>query len=568
VRRHAPSLVAFALTLACLSVFWSHATPHLCYPNYWHPGDSGHGVYTAWQVSIGRVLYRDIFDYRFPLSFFVYGPLLQLGGRSLLFMQALTILPVAISAGLLALAVVRAGGSRVVAALGAPIPALIAFAVWPYPYPAWLAWPLAAGALAVLARSTEDRGALCKAGVLLSLSALVLQAQGVPLAFGITLGLFVAARGRRLRTAVWFAGGGLLALVPFLLYFAVHGALSDLVWHTVTWPTTYYYNGAIRGTGLFAGVREYYERRGLCQVGPLSRLYDLSVLGAAGLPTVGAVAAAFALLRRRADVFLTALALGALFVYLPNLRPAMSDNPHFAFAALVPAAALLVVVGRGPRLGHWIIGALALALVLVYADRARRFGPYRARYLDFDAFAARYWKVEPIVRLTVPGDRVVVLPYGGWEYLLSHRESGIPHTWLFPDYRFVPESEFRRATRVLAERDPALLVFREKAIEEYLFRADPTLPERYFWNGLGWERRGLAHATLPPTYGPLALRQTDNRLEGTLDGKALVGSVRGTRVFLSGAGEQLWLTLREDGVLIGTRNGKPFRAAPAGSSAP
>ena len=565
MRRFWPVLVAFALTAVCLSVFWSYATPHLCYPRYWHPGDSGHGIYNAWQVTIGRVLYRDIFEYRFPLYFFLFGPFLQATGHSLVALQAATILGMAAVAALLAFAFVRAGSDEWIAALGAPVAPLLAFAAWPFPYPPWLEWLFAAGAIAMLA---GEKPRFFVAGVLAGLAGLSLQAQGVPLAVGLTVGIFLCSPGRRLAATGRFVAGGLATVLPFVVYFAATGALGDLVWNTITWPTTYYYNGAIRGTGLFAGVREYFEKRGHCQAGPISRLYDASIYGLSALPTAGAVVAAatlirIALRRQHAELFLGALACAALATYLPNLRPELSDNPHFAFASLASIALLVALAHRAGSYGLVAVVAVSLALVAIHADRAYRFEPFQRRYLDFDDYAARYWKVDRLTSLTEPGDRIVHAPYGGWEYLLSGRESGIPNTWIFADYRFVPPSTWERAAKVMREREPTLLVFKEKAVEQYLFRADPTIPDRYFWNGMGWEKRDLPHGEVAGVWqggecGKLRLTQESNRLTGWIEKTDVVGSVRGSRVYLVGGPEELLLHL-DGGALIGTRNGRSCR---------
>jgi hypothetical protein len=266
--------------------------------------------------------------------------------------------------------------------------------------------------------------------------------------------------------------------------------------------------------------------------------------------------------RRRAELLLGAVACAALATFLPNLRPELSDNPHLAFASLAPILLLCLLVARAGRPALIAVLVVAALLVAVHVDRAVRFGPFQRRYLDFDGYVARYWRVDRLTQLTEPGDLVVHAPYGGWEYLLSGRESGIPNTWIFADYRFVPPETFARAARVLAERQPALLVFKEKSVEQYFFKADPTIPERYFWNGMGWERNGLPHADVAGRWqgdcGALEIRQAENRIEGRFDEKNLVGSVRNRRVYLSGSGEDLLLHL-DGGALIGTRNGRPCR---------
>src|SRR5262249_58198876 len=106
-----------------------------------------------------------------------------------------------------------------------------------------------------------------------------------------------------------------------------------------------------------------------------------------------------------------------------------ADKARLGQAGLAPAAALLMVGARAPRpvrvLCRALVWALAAVLAFVYVDRALRYGAFQARFADYDGFVKRYVGAQWLEDLTVPGDTIVVMPYGGLQYLTARRESGI-----------------------------------------------------------------------------------------------------------------------------------------------
>jgi hypothetical protein len=230
------------------------------------------------------------------------------------------------------------------------------------------------------------------------------------------------------------------------------------------------------------------------------------------------------------------------------------------------------VAQRGAR--AWRIGAQAFlwllfaCAVFVSLDRMHRWHPFQKKLNDYDTFVKSYAAgAELLEQLSEPGDNVVHMSYGGWQYLTSGRHSGVAHTTVFNDLKYTPQGEFDRMVQNIRERKPTLMMFDEKGHEQHFFSLDPTLHDRYFWNGAAWELRdpALPHATLAPSYamgtcgGPgdtIAITQTGQELHAVVDrpGKPAVsyqGSVRGTRVFLKSSSGALLLHLQPDGSLVG-----------------
>lgn len=592
-------VVAWLVAAACLSVFWSHATPHLCYDKYWLSGDAGITVYNAWQVGDGRVLYRDIFEFKTPLFFYLWGALMAITGPSPSVAQWATLACVSAVAPIVAVVVRRLGGSRPFAVAAGVAPVTIFFAAWPFPFTPWLGWlmlALAAWSLERAFRAEEpDRGWLMRAGVFTGLFVMTIQSIGLFFAAGATLALLAAVPRRRWATAGWFVGGGLAAAVPFVVYFAATGGLGEAIWQTLVWPNKHYYSGSIKGHYPLAGVVEYFERRGVCKVPGAgawwNRIYTgsvgaIPVLGMAGFFTSAGVliGAAVRALRRRAaatpaGIVVVALAGAGFLACLPQvIFPSLSDPVHLSFAGLAVAIPLAIAAVRGPR--AWRVGAQGLVILVALlgvaasAHRAWKWEPYGKKYRHYDQYVKKYANVGLWEQLTEPGDTWVHLAYGGWQYLTTGRHSGIAHTCVFNDEKYMSKREFARILGDLRERQPTLLVFGEKGHQVTFWRLDPTLAQRYFWNGAAWERREppLPHDTLAPAYRTpqgetIAITQHGQELVATKQRpggpeKRLTGSVRGNRVFLTAHGERYLVRRGTDGALEGQCGGRTCRLEP------
>jgi hypothetical protein len=596
-------IIAALVTLMCLSVFWSHATPHLCYDKYWLSGDSGIAVYNSWQVADGRLPYRDFFEYRTPLYFYLLGGVFKLTGASPAIAHRLTIAMVCAAAAGLAAAARRLGASRVLAVIGSVAAAVIAFSAWPFPLPPWLCWLFVPLAILALARAfrdptgVPDRAWLGRAGGIAGLYVMTMQSSGLCFAAGATIGLWVALPRRHLAASVYFVLGGVLTSLPFVIYFAVMGVMREALWHLFVWTTKYYYNGALKGHYPFAGTVEYWQRRGLCKLphaGSFTNAgYTVSVAALTAIAVLGffcalvllarpLVARVRAALARRewapsgSDIVLAAVAGSGFIGLLPQIiYPEFGDLPHTGFAEVAVAVPLIVAASRGAR--AWKIGAQSFVWLLfacalfVSLERMHRWQPYQKRFNDYDAFVKAYAGAALLEELSEPGDNIVHMSYGGWHYLTAHRHSGVAHTAVFNGLKYTPQREFDRMVRNIRERKPTLMVFDEKGHEQRFFGLDPTLKDRYFWNGAMWELRDppLPHDTLAPSYamgscgGPgdvLAITQNGPELHAvqTRPDKPPVsyqGSIRGSRVFLKGGSGYFLLHRQPDGALVGELRG-------------
>jgi hypothetical protein len=603
--KHGYWLVAWLIALAGIAVFWSHATPHLCYDKYWLSGDSGLAVFNSWQVADGHELYRDIFEYRTPLFFVVIGALLRLTGPSAAAAQIATILIVSAVAPVVAVVVRRLGGSRLLGCAAGIMPVLASFAVWPFPLPPWLLWlfvVLAGWALerALRTEGRFDRGWLARAGMFTGCVIMTIQSSGAPFAAGMTVALAcILPKGQRLRGVLWFVASGALIALPFVIHYAHLGALGQAFWDTMTWPRKYYYSGAIPGHYPLAGLAMYLHKRGVCSTmgaPPVNALYTASV---AAIPLQALVAffaslavIVHAFVRRRAGLdasrrTLIVLCAGGAAAMAPELCvPALSDLMHIGMAQVglaIPLAAIAASwrsrLGRGVMKGFIYVLTTILLLVALHRHLERK--PFARRYRDYDAFVASYAGSQWVGELSEPGDAVVNIPYGGWQLFSMQRQNGLSWSFVFDDDKLIPRVAWEQMVKDLQQRKPTILHFDQKGLERRFFRLDPGLKDRYFWNGLGWELRGLPHVTLATTYtvgtGPwqgdrLTVTQRGQELVATRSHGArtleLQGSVRTTRVHLTGPGGRLLVHQQADGSLRGLCAGKPCTLTPEGTMHP
>jgi hypothetical protein len=598
LRRVAWPLGVWLAALACVLPFWSHATPHLCKPGYWLSGDSGLAVYNAWAAGDGHVMYRDIFEYRTPLFFLLHGVMMRITGPSPSWNQWLTLGYVSAIAPILWATSVRLGARKLVAAAVGVATVGIVWAVWPFPFPHWLGWPTIALTAYSLVRAYEatgpagegapDRGWLARAGVFATLGILSAQFFCSGFVAAATLAMAIFTRTGRWRALGWFVGAGVLTAVPVIIYLLANGATGDAVWDTFTFPTKYYYNGFIKGHYPLAGVVEYWQKNGQCNLAKAGTFVDKSYTASVGaipaLAFVGlltclgaAVAAGVRVVRRRRPLdgkeqALALLCTAATLALLPQLLHwSISDNVHIGMAAIMGMLPFAAVAARGPRVWRWAGQGLAIAAALlalfVAADRWQRHKPFQAKYRTFDTYVTGYANSRWLRDLSEPGDTIVNIPYGGWQYLTARRHSGLSAAFVFNDDKLFPPRLWNRLVADLRARQPALMVFSEKPLEQRFFRMDPTLKQRYFWNGLMWERREppFPHDTLAPSYRTttglhagdvFTVTQEGPRLAGVRartgapDAK-LEGSVRGHRVWLRKGAETYFGQRGDDGRITG-----------------
>jgi len=592
-----------------LSVFWSHATPHLCYKKYWLSGDAGHTVYNSFQIAEGKHLYTDIFEFKFPLFFWLWGIIMWISGPSAAVAQWATLLTISLVAPIVAVTTHRLGANRLFAIAAGVVPVLLFFAAWPFPFTPWLGWLMFSLAAFSLERAFHDYDVnatgpedglnltwLIRAGMFTGLFVLSIQSMALPFAGGAALALVVVLPRRRWAVTGWFIGGGLLVAAPVIIYYVTLGGLITAVDQTLVWPITHYYNGWVKGNYPGAATVEYFQKKGLCKatasptmnslystttlgIPVLSALSWLSTVGVAGVMVYRRIRfGATKVVTSQRGLVLCVLAGGGLVSFSPQvIVPSLSDLAHLSFAALmvvVPFAIASTFWSKWWRIPTQAIFFIMLAvLVIVYAHRHDKFDPYDKKYRKFDQYVKRYAGTQWMKQQTEPGDTIIHLSYGGWQYLTT-RPSGSAFTWLFNDDRMHPKRHYDRVIRDIKNRKPTLMRFRNGGLWNRLLKMDPSLRKRYFHNGMAWERMipPLPHDAVAGTY-KLALQSGKNKANGgtlkiTQNGQRITairthadkrktrvmfrGSVRGNRVFLHARGkETALLRVQPDGSMSG-----------------
>ncbi len=609
-------ILPWLIAVWALSVFWSHATPHLCYKKYWLSGDAGVTVYNSFQVAEGKALYTDIFEFKFPLFFWLWGTLMWIVGPSAAAAQWAMLLTISLVAPVVAVTTQRLGGNRLFATAAGVVPVLLFFAAWPFPFTPWLGWLMFAMAAFSLERAFrnynvdatgDDDGLdltwLIRAGMFTGLFILSIQSMALPFSGGATVALALVIPRKRWTTALWFICGGLIVAVPILFYYLVIGGLGTAIDQTLVWPVTHYYDGWVKGNYPGAALVEFFQKKGLCKATPsptMNGLYSTSLIGIPALAVMswlGTISVTGFMVYRRIRygaskvarspraLVLGVLAGGGMISFSPQvIEPSLSDMAHVSFAALmvvVPFALAATFWNRWWRMGaQGVFFALLLVLVVVYGHRHNKFKPFKKKYRNFDSYVERYAGAQWMKQLTEPGDTIVHMSYGGWQYLTT-RPAGVSFTWVFNDDKIHPKRHWKRIIKDIKDRKPTLLQFRDRGLWNRFVRMDPSLRKRYFHNGLGWERQvpPLPHDSVAGKYtmrlnkangGVLTISQKGQRITGVRihankkkTRVTMRGSVRGNRIFLYARGKE-WYLLRvqPDGSVVGEFKGygRKYRA--------
>lgn len=601
-------VLPWIITVYGLSVFWSHATPHLCYKKYWLSGDSGVTVYNAFQIAEGKTLYTDIFEFKFPLFFWLWGTLMWLTGPSASVAQWATIFVMSLCAPIVAVVTWRLGANRLFATAAGVVPPLLFFAAWPFPFTPWLGWLMFALVAYSLERAFRnynvtgegddglDLAWLIRAGMFTGLFVLAIQSMALPFAGGAAVAVALAMPRRRWVITGWFIGGGLLVAAPVVVFYVLIGGLVTAVDQTLIWPIDYYYNGWVKGSYPGAAAYEFFEKKGLCKStssATMNNMYSASLLSIPGLTALSwlsTVGVTGVLVYRRIRygaskvvtsprmLVLAVLAGGGLISFVPQIwKPGLSDMAHLSFAALMVVVPFALAATFGSRWWRWPVQGLFLALLflmlVVYGHRHDKWEPFHKKYRHFDRYVKNYAGTQWMKDMSEPGDTIVHMSYGGWQYLTT-RPAGVAFTWLFNDDKMHPKRHYDWALRSIKERKPALMRFRNGGLWRRLVKMDPSLTKRYFFNGVAWERRipPLPYESVAGRYkllenkndgGVVTIKQNGQTLTGLRvhankrkTRVQLRGSVRGNRVFLHGRGKEwILVRIRANGTMVGEFKG-------------
>lgn len=424
--------------------------------------DEGHLANAARRVAAGEILYRDVYTVYPPASFHVVAWLFDLFGVSLLVVRGFH---VAMTLALAAL-VVLAGRRLMERPFALLAAALVAGTGWHvilegchYAY-LYGAMPMAALLLLARAgnRGTFDRGTLVGIGVL-SGAALAFRLEPA-VGLGVAGTAVLAARaglGRDLfRHLAWIVLGASAVIVPIGVFYAVEGALGDLL-RAVFWTSfgQYLQGGEFN---LPMPAFEYWpgewSRRGVHRWFVSLEFRIPVLLYFAAVVEFGrdewhrrrsrsAEPAASATLER--------LAL-ALFGAVLYLRATGRSDYHHLAPALFPAYVLGADwLARGwrrwvPVRAAWIASPLAVCLILASLglhefDRAlRRHRPSddKLEIMPGGPLVERAQLLDDLIgdlrRRTRPGEPIVVLPWYPIVYFLADRPNPTRFDWLFPGY--------------------------------------------------------------------------------------------------------------------------------------
>jgi hypothetical protein len=395
------------------------------------------------------------------------------------------------------------------AALSLP---LLAWPNWPYAYQQWSALPylMAAPPLALLGWERDRPWYLFCAGLACGVAfwADITQSLPVTVALGGAIGLTWVADGRgAARALAHFASAFLACSAAALIYFWARGALAPLFDDMWVYPFTSYRDAATAWFRYAAGseLRIFFwtDRppimraavRLLCEL-PAALLPVATALALAA----GSALAIAAVARRRGRMLARPSFVALVRMAFPAtlaaaavpllLGVSVRDLSHMAFAVPLCATALVCVLYASPRpQGRWgallavtrtIVGlglVAALALSALF-HMVNRWQPGRA-FANADDTIRDDCHVAFLEHATAPEDTVVVLPAGGFHYLLSSRRSAIPFSILFRDRSASPWSQWSRAGRAMAAQPPSVVLATAAEFED-LTREHPELAGRYF----------------------------------------------------------------------------------------
>lgn len=461
-----PSLLSYGILLLAVLVLGSSS---IFYP---FGRDQGEYAAIAVEASQGKVVYRDVFNVKPPLTHVVHGMALVLFGHSMLAIRLLDLIWQCATVLLVSLLVERLFSNRL-----ASVTAGLLYALSYYSFDFWntaqtdgfLTLPVVAGVLLYTHyRQTGRTWLLLTSGA--SIGTAVLFKYPIGILFMLLLLKVVASeKSSRARAAVAITLGFALPIGAFLAVSVGRGAWHDFLLIQTTYLPGYS-SGALRDAPVasrLAGLLAYLVAN------PLMLLPLVSVL-------------VFWLLRRRAgweasDVIslwwlgalLHLVAQNKFYGYhgLPLLAPgaillacfvaATYERVHNKRRAnlVLTSAVLLIIVGAWAQLVH-SVGLVAI--VDVVAGRSQiesvysRYGPYHGSDYSVraDLEAAAYLRSH-----TDPADTVFVWGFEPTVYFLAQRRPASRFLYNFPLYGDIAWQRFREELMGdLGEEQPTYIV--------------------------------------------------------------------------------------------------------------
>lgn len=429
----------------------------------------------AERILHGQVLYRDIFSFYTPGSYYGLALLFRWFGDFLV-VPRLTLLAEGAVMAALTYLIARRVAARWAALLAAYA---VAIAGLPYYFTAFSNWNctfLAYLALyaAVLWLESPRPWLAAIMGFLAGLACLTQQSKGAGLALGLVLaGLWLAGqaewRQRLRRQWVWMAAGFAAPVAATAAFFAMRGALGDLVTGCL-WPFRHYGPANAVPYG-YMPVGPGGPERGPWAAKILPWLWFSPHLVILLLPWAGAGVAAFLWLGRRPG------------------RPGGVQRAHYLLVSCVMTGLLLSVLGSRRDYTHVVFLFPIMALLLAWACGRRAPGrvarlaaPAMAVYvlLFFSLAGVKHWSQaiwgyphqiatargmlrvaapDPLLaRLQrLPPGPIFVYPYLPIYYYLSGRSNPTRYAWL--QFGMNDPAQFATAERELKASPPVAVVW-------------------------------------------------------------------------------------------------------------
>ncbi|MCC7542543.1 MAG: hypothetical protein IT379_40375 [Deltaproteobacteria bacterium] len=229
--------------------------------------DEGTVLYDSLRWARGELIYRDFFTFQTPGFYATYAlAFAALPEPTVESARALNLLVTALGSVWLAMCVARLAG-RAAAFSAAAVHVTLLVAIWPIPYPHWLAETFALGGLVALCEPRFGPRRAAVAGACFAACGATIQSLGFPVlaAGGVaTVALaWGASRARMARAAAAYVVGVAAVVGPIFVYFGARGALADLAYQTWVWPFANYAAGNADAMFYAADVATHVREHGV-----------------------------------------------------------------------------------------------------------------------------------------------------------------------------------------------------------------------------------------------------------------------------------------------------------------
>ena len=334
----------------------------------------------------------------------------------------------------------------------------------------------------VLWQDVHKSWLLIAAGALAGATILTMQPKGILLLFAFLVWLWIQYRRQStpLTALAWVAGGCCGVVAPMLGYFWSRGALGDLIYANVVWPSQNY--GAVNSVHYASGILGFFNHwivpgHGVNWTVGMAAVLVIPLFFVAALPALVLLLGARAGVKAiRAEIALYWLAGSALW---------FSELHRKDISHLVIGSPLLVILcvfylqqrrNKGFRLAlqslsvtSVCLAACTLILALVARPTMTRVGQIRMIAHD---------PVPTVIDEHVPpGGDIFIYPYSPMYYFLSDTTN--PTRYSFAVYNYYTASQFGEIIRSLDQHRVKYVLW-DKHLQDKLFEQFPNSRPEHF----------------------------------------------------------------------------------------